>query len=283
MTLSGVSSGPSAELPGDEPVPAGVRRQWSFQFESTRDYLIPWLERNGALPSAGRVLEAGAGYAGCLAALRESRPGLDCEGLELKATRTDLANRLFRERGGKGLVVRQGDLTVRESLRDLRPPYELVILRDVIEHIEARRSALANIRSLLAPSGAAVFSFPSYVSPYGGHQQNLVTAPLRVPWLQLTPLFLPLVRRFEPAKYDDLASIRRCHLTTTRFDQDLRETGFEVVAERHFLSRPIFKYRYGLPVLPGGPLARIPLLKDLLLTAAWYVARPSRSMGDAPK
>jgi SAM-dependent methyltransferase len=254
-------------------VSATVRKNWRIQFESTRDYLVPWLEESGALPSTGRVLEAGAGYAGCLAAFQHVCPRLACEGLELKSARAHLATRLFQEYGGRVPTIHQGDLTKLESLGNLSPPYDLIVLRDVIEHIEARPTALRNIRSLLSPSGAAVFTFPSYLSPYGGHQQGLRARLLRLPWIQLTPIFLGLVRRADPKNYEEMASIWRCHITTHSFTRDVREAGLEIVAERHFFLRPIFKYRYGLPVVRGGPLGLVPLAKDLFLTASWYIAR----------
>jgi len=262
-----------SEASASSDLPAHVRRAWKVQLESTRDHLIPWLERHDALPRVGRVLEAGAGYAGALAALAEARPDVSCHAVELVTARARLGARLADEHAVRPPLFHQGDLTDVTSLGALEPPYDLIVLRDVIEHIEDRRAALENVRRLLGDSGTVAFTFPSYLSPFGGHQQNLKSPALRVPWLQLTPAFLPLVRWLDPRAHAEMASLRRCGLTTRRLERDLHHCGLGVVAKRHFLLRPIFRYRYGLPVVEAGPIGRVPGARDLLTTASWYLAR----------
>lgn len=264
-----------ARIPAD--VPAWEVGYWRLQYLLTRDHLLPHLRKHDALPSQGRVLEVGPAYAGCLAALHEAT-GLPAHGLELESSRVETAtviNEIVTE--GK-LDVRVGDITDARSLESLQAPFSFILLRDVIEHIEDRATALANCYDLLEPGGHILLTFPPYYSPFGAHQQILTPAWLRLPWLQLLPQFQSLVGHGEldEAKKTEMEDLRRCSLTISKFEAAISDLPFKVVARDHFLFRPIFRYRYGLPKLSGRVLSSVPILRELLITGAWYLLRRPR-------
>ena len=127
----------------------------------------------------------------------------------------------------------------------------------------------------MAPGGAVLFIFPPYLSPYGAHQQILSRVVLRLPWLQLLPFFPAMVRRLEPieGKVDEIAGLARCRLTIGRFEKALGELPWDKIAARHYLLRPAFCYRYGLPVIGASVVGRMPGLRELVVTGSWYLFR----------
>jgi len=265
-----------ARVPDD--VPRWKIAYWQFQYELTQQYILPFLRDHDALPASGRVLEVGAGEGGCLAAISDAT-GLPADGLELSASRTELAETLGRALAPGEFRVRVGDIADPASADVLSPPYGLVLLRDVIEHVEAPEAALANIHQLLAPGGSVLFTFPPYCSPYGAHQQILSRWELRLPWLQLLPGFSSLVERREPVdgKREEIRGLKRCSLTLGRFEDLIRCSLLRVTAGRHFLIRPAFRYRYGLPVVGASIAGKIPVVRELAVTGAWYLAERSSS------
>jgi hypothetical protein len=248
---------------------------WRFQHDLTRRYIVPFLERHGALPAQGRVLEVGAGEGGCLAALHQAT-GLPADGLELSASRSELARAIGAVLAGGGLRVQQGDITRDADLARLSPPYALILLRDVIEHIESIDAALANTRSLLDDAGALLLTFPPFYSPFGAHQQILHRRTLRLPWVQVLPFFPWIVRTWErnEGTRREIEGIRRCRLTIARLERALCRAQLEISGRAHYIVRPALQYRYGLPVIGGGVVAKIPGLREVALTGAWYLVRP---------
>jgi SAM-dependent methyltransferase len=247
-----------------------------MQYRLAEQFLVPFLRDHGALPTTGRVLEVGPSEAGCLAFLHEvtKLPG---DGIELSSERFFVARAINDALSDGSLALFVGDITNRASLASLTPPYTLILLRDVIEHIEAqnREGALRNCMELLAPGGHILFTFPPYYSPFGAHQQILSSTLLRLPWLQLNPLFLPMVRFFErdKDKCREMESLARCALTVDGFEGEMAGLDAELVDKELFLSRPVFKLRYGLPVLRPRFVTDYRFARDWLVTGAWYLYR----------
>lgn len=258
-----------ARIPDD--VPRWKIAYWEFQHALTRDYLLPFLSQEGAVPTEGTLLEVGAGEGGCLAALQEAT-GLPAIGVELSADRTALSRRINAVLAGD-LSLHVGDVTDRASLDALGGPFSLIVLRDVIEHVEARDLAVENLAGILAPGGHLFVTFPPYDSPFGAHQQVLTPRALRLPWLQLAPGYLRRVERLEPARHkiDEQASLRRCSCTIAGFERSAARAGLRIVRRRHYLLRPAFRYRYGWPAVPAGIVGIVPGIREVLVTGSWYL------------
>ncbi len=252
-------------------VPRWKVAYWEFQGAITRDHILPYLDAHGARPSSGRLLEVGAGEGGCLAALHVAT-GLDADGLELSAPRTELARAINEPLGFGAIRFAVGDVTDQATLGELRPPYALVLLRDVIEHVEALDRALGVLARLLAPGGHVLFTFPPYASPFGAHQQLLSRPILKLPWIQHVPGFLGLARRLDPDHSAEVLHLGRCRLGRRRMRAAIASSPLTLVDETAFVLRPAFRYRYRVPVVRAGLLGRLPGLGELLTTGAWFLA-----------
>jgi SAM-dependent methyltransferase len=98
----------------------------------------------------GRLLDLGCGDGGVLWLAR--RDGWEVEGVELFAEQAALV----RER--LGVPVAAADIMTYEGARGA---WDVVLLRHVLEHLPDPVRALAKIRDLLAPGGAAILEFPN--------------------------------------------------------------------------------------------------------------------------
>ncbi len=77
--------------------------------------------------------------------------------------------------------------------------FDLVLLLDVIEHLEDPLTALAEVHRVLRPGGRVLIAFPPYNSPWGAH----LTEHVRLPWAHLLcpePQLLELWREIHRKK-----------------------------------------------------------------------------------
>jgi SAM-dependent methyltransferase len=111
-----------------------------------------------ALPETARILEVGCGTGSNLLMLQ--RYGR-VDAIEPDAS----ARRLASERGG--IAVASGLLPDGVKLRDRA--YDLIVLLDVLEHVERDRDALAVLRAKLRPGGRLLLTVPAAPWMWSGH------------------------------------------------------------------------------------------------------------------
>jgi 2-polyprenyl-3-methyl-5-hydroxy-6-metoxy-1,4-benzoquinol methylase len=95
-------------------------------------------------------------------------------------------------------------------------PFDIVLFRDVMEHLEGPHKALDIVKRYLSPGGVVFIVFPPYFSPYGAHQQILPGKTIakipynKLPYLQLLPKpwFLRLVKA---------SALRTCHARRSHY------------------------------------------------------------------
>ena len=228
------------------------------QREFSRSYLIPYLKQNIPNFEQQKILEVGCGEAGFLDILAEL--DIDAVGLELEESRVEIA----RQKNPL-LNIQVGDITDREILNFLGKNYDLIIMRDVIEHIPDRQAAFTSMNKLLKVNGYLYITFPPRFSGFAGHQQNGKTLLSFVPFLHLFPEFLlrllQKVFRERPEVIQAVIQNYKIGLTIHSFNKFFRKSGFRLVKRDLFLSRPIYKIRFGVPALK---IPNIPILREFL-------------------
>lgn len=246
-----------------------------YQRTLAREYLIPILSRWGVALGGRSLLEVGSGNGGCGAAFSEA--GCRVVMMDTDERLVSLAAE-YNEKENVGAETFVGDVFDERASFYREGPFDIVMFRDVMEHLEDPAQALRIVRRSLAADGKVFVVFPPYYSPFGAHQQILPRKKVlfvpynKLPYLQLLPrkLFLSVVRGESPAhrEVERLSGIR---LTIRRFERCARDAGFAVQSKRMFLSRPSFALRYGLPVIGASLLGRIPVVNEVTVTAAYYL------------
>lgn len=233
-----------------------------FEYEASiaRDHLIPWLRRHQALPTNQAlrtlqvlpmvtVLDVGCGYGGTLAALKEACPQVRATGLDLDAAMAAEGQR----RLGEAAQIEHADFFQWSG-----GPFDLILMRDVLEHIRQPEQALARAAGMLRPGGWIFASFAPFYGPYGGHQHNGAGLFSSVPWIQMLPA--PAFRRLfrvEGNTYktrseldQDMDSVLETRLTLKRFLRAAEAAQLRIVARDSYLSRPDYRIKFGLPAVP---------------------------------
>lgn len=119
-------------------------------------FLLPLLRGRGIELDGRSVLDVGCGYGGVLAALAEAHRLGEALGVDLDAHMVG---------DGAARCPRGVRLEVKDFLSLEGKRFDLILLRDVLEHIVEVERALAHAARLLAPGGAVFASFaPFYLS-----------------------------------------------------------------------------------------------------------------------
>lgn len=235
------------------------------QIKHTESYLVPYFRQHLPNWQGLKILEIGCAEGGFLEVLQ--RAGMQARGVELEAARVEIARAK-----NPHLNILIGDITDPNIVEQFCERFDLIVMRDVMEHIPDRQSAFANISRLLTEKGHLYITFPPRFSGFAGHQQNARTFLKLIPYLHLLPdqllRWLGKALREDPALIESIILNYRQGLSIRSFERYCRQYGFQAVVKELFLFRPVYKTRFNLnPV----KIPNIPLLRELLAFGCEYL------------
>lgn len=211
------------------------------QQKFTESYLIPYFEKHLPDFRSTRILEVGCAEAGFMDVL--SKNGFDIMGLELEEHRVKTA---LEKNPNLNIIV--GDITKNSIVETIGKTFDLIVMRDVIEHIPDRMATFGNISKLLETEGYLYITFPPRFSAFAGHHQNYKSVLKLFPYFQLLPN--PLIRglagifKESPAITKQVILNSKVGLTIRKFEQYYRQFDFKPVVKDLFLFRPVYGIRF---------------------------------------
>ena len=247
-----------------------------MQRRTAQDHLLPWVKPFMPTDRSWKVLEVGCAEAGVLKAFLQH--GHSAMGIELDEHRAGLAKQFLAEEIAEGRAsIRRDNIYDVEAEDLLEGGFDLVILKDVIEHIEHQELMVPRLAEFLAPGGRIVFAFPPWLMPFGGHQQLGFTPWVsRIPWLHVLPKglyarYLKMVGEPEHIQ-KELISIYNTGISIERFEGIVRQSGLHQDARILWLFNPIYAFKFGIKAqaLPSV-FAALPYIRNTYCTAAYYL------------
>ncbi len=164
------------------------KRYFEMQAQNARSYIVPFVEKHMVITPGMRVLEIGCAGAGVLKAFTEK--GCITVGVELDEPRLVLAREFMKEELEQGRIsFVSKDIYKVDIEQELKGRFDIVILKDVIEHIHNQEKLIGWMKGLLNPAGVIFFGFPPWQMPFGGHQQIMTNKLLsKLPYFHLLPM-----------------------------------------------------------------------------------------------
>ncbi len=241
------------------------------QANTTKRYVIPFIESVCKLKPEMRILEIGCGEGGNL------KPFLDegylCTGIDLNAAQIANARHFFAGHPHADKLT-----LIERDIYDITNPehYDIIILRDVIEHIHNQERFMGFLKRFINNGGVVFFGFPAWQMPFGGHQQICVSRISRMPWVHLLPqkLYAALLRRAgeNEGTVQGLLEIKQTGISLERFERILRAEGYKVLKKEYWFIQPNYEVKFHLKKRRVPPLLRdIPWLRNFYTTAGYYV------------
>jgi len=253
------------------------RQYFEEQARTTEKFVIPFIESVRPLRTGMRVLEIGCGEAGNLMPFLER--GCQCVGVDLSPHRIQLAESFFSGHPNRDrLELYAEDIYEARSL--LAEPFDLILMRDVIEHIPDQKRFMGYVKAFLKPDGLFFLGFPPWQMPFGGHQQ-ICAHPLlaKLPYYHLLPS--PVYRRIlqwggEPdLRIQELLEIKATGISMERFKRIVEGEGYRVLKEQAYLIQPNYETKFGLkPRKQSAVVAALPGIRNFLTSALYILLAP---------
>lgn len=253
--------------------------RYQQQVDNSRNYVIPFIEKEFPDIAGLKVMEVGCGEGGVLTPLLEK--GCICVGVDLSQQRIDLAEGFLKEYTGTGqLRLIAKNIYDLDFLGEYRHTFDVIILKDAIEHIPDQEKIIGHLKQLLSPRGQVYFGFPPWYMPHGGHQQVCTSKVLTLmPYIHLLPrpLYRGLLRAFKEPEpiIQELMEIKDTGISIERFERIVKRQQYKITQRKFYLINPIYKYKFGVSAREQWkPLAAIPFVRNFFTTCVYYLIKP---------
>lgn len=243
------------------------------QAYTTRKYVIPYISDFHPVHQGMRILEIGCGEGGNMKPFVE----LGCEviGVDINEQQLDRGRGFFEDLGHH-----DNPTMIFRDIYKVHPEevgtFDVIMLRDVIEHIPDQDRFMGHVRQFLKDDGVIFFGFPPWYMPYGGHQQMCRTRMGKLPYIHLLPRplyrqYLKLAGEHEKA-IETRLDIYDTGISIERFNRIVRENGFRFLDETLYLFNPNYQVKFSLTPRKQLPLLRsIPFLRNFYTTCCYAV------------
>jgi SAM-dependent methyltransferase len=258
-------------------IPESCKYYWNYQYLLAKKVLVSYLSGLNAFHEGFIVTEIGCGEGGVLSAFVEAGASKGI-GTDIDIGRIKVGEKIVNKLN-LNISFSGHDIIGEEPKDEWLQKSDLVLLRDVIEHLEDSRVALSNIKKIIKPGGYLFVTFPPYHSPFGGHQHIAYNLTGKLPYIHLLPkkLFFKLVAIGKSSNLDEIKRIRQISLTPKKFLKASQETGFSIIKQDYYLLRPVFKMKFGLPAIKLTGISFLPLIKKYFSLEASYLLRKDKT------
>ncbi len=253
------------------------KRYFQFQFEHSRDYILPMVSE--FLPKSQKleVMEVGSAEAGVLKAFTDV--GHSAVGVEISESRVKNAKKFLEKEISEGKVEFFVDDIHKVGAEKFTKRFDLIIMKDVIEHVYDQQAMLARLQSFLKPEGLIFIGMPPWCMPFGGHQQLLTSKFLnKLPYFHLFPR--PIYRGFMKMSGEKkdiikgLMEVRDTKISINRFKRISKKANLKLVKQQLYFINPNYKYKFGMrPRKQNIVISKIPIFRDFVTTTAYFLLR----------
>ncbi|OYT10650.1 MAG: SAM-dependent methyltransferase [Bacteroidetes bacterium 4572_112] len=240
---------------------------------TTKKYVIPFIEDTMKIDTNTSILEIGCGEGGNL------KPFVDMGfkrvvGIDLSELKIENAKNFYEEHEYKDNIE-----FIAQDIYDITDfeKFDIIIMRDVIEHIHNQERFMKFVKNFLKPSSKFFLAFPPWMNPFGGHQQACKSRVLsKLPYFHILPkpLFKLLLKIAGEEQYmiDAMLEVKETGLTIERFERILKKNDYKIDKRIYYLINPNYEVKFKLKLREQFALiAAIPYFRDFFTTTSYYV------------
>jgi SAM-dependent methyltransferase len=250
-------------------------RYFNEQALTSRKYVVPFIQEVMPVGARTAVLEVGCGEGGNLLPFVE----MGCQrvvGIDLSAGKIGNAKRYFAAKEGRERVT-----FIADDIYNVTPEqigqFDVIITRDVLEHIHGQERFMQVMRKFLKPGGRFFLGFPPWHNPFGGHQQMCESKWLsKVPYFHILPgpVYRSILKAFGETdeKIVVLQEIKDTGITIERFQRILKKEQYRIDKRTFYFINPNYEVKFGLkPREAWRWVSALPGLRNFLITTNYYL------------
>lgn len=239
------------------------------QAYTTETYVIPFIEKRKAITPSTSILEIGCGEGGNLKPFLDR--GCPVTGIDLSEGKIEAAEKLFAPHPRR----KEATFICRDiyEVERLDRQFDVILLRDVIEHIPDQQKFMPFIRRFLKPDGVVFVAFPPWRNPFGGHQQicrnKLIS---HTPYIHLLPKAL-YRKCLESAgeNVQEMLEIRATGISLERFFSIVKKGNYRLDESVLYFINPNYEIKFGLKPRTLTGLFNIPYLRNFWTTCGYFL------------
>ena len=241
------------------------------QSYTTEKYVIPFIEKHKQITANSHILEIGCGEGGNLKPLLDR--GCKVTGIDIDAPKIEAGKKLYADHPHQAnLSLICEDIF---KVKTLQHQIDVIILRDVIEHLPHQAEFITVMRQFLKEDGVVFVAFPPWQNPFGGHQQICNSKLLsHFPFLHLLPKSLYkwcLTTAGENPQA--LMEIKETGISLERFLRIVKKGDYQVAEEVLYFINPNYEVKFGLKPRKIFECANIPYLRNFWTTCGYYLLK----------
>jgi cyclopropane fatty-acyl-phospholipid synthase-like methyltransferase len=253
------------------------KRYFDIQLMNAEKYVLPFIEEKFSIEPGMRVLEIGCGEGGVLKAFINK--GCEGVGVELDAIRIEDAKIFLPEDIANGkLKFVTKDIYQSDPETDFNGLFDIIVLKDVIEHIHDQAKLIGWMKIFLKPGGIVFFGFPPWYMPFGGHQQICKSKISKLPYIHLLPksIYKGILKN-RNENVEEMMEIRETGISIERFEKICNKEGYNFLNKRHYFINPIYEWKFGWkPKKQAAIIKAIPFFRNFLTTCVYYIITPNK-------
>jgi SAM-dependent methyltransferase len=255
--------------------------KWHFDREQyfcqqsviTEKILLPFITSRFPVSSNTKVVEIGCGEGGNLLPFLEK--GCYVTGVDCSQIRIERAQKYYAQHPLKNNLT-----LIAKNIFDSNPSetgkFDLIILRDSLEHIANQDLLIPHLKEFLNPNGIFLICFPPWQMPFGGHQQICQNRFLsKIPYIHLLPekIFIQLLKIFREKDYriQELIDIRHTRLNIEKFKKLINQNKLTILRKELYLINPAYQFKFHLKPLKLPLFLNIPYLRNFYTSACYYL------------
>ena len=250
------------------------QKYFDEQVYTTQKYVVPFISEFLEMNSTINVLEIGCGEAGNLKPFVDL--GCKATGIDLSQSKIESGKVFYANHPNKqNLVLIAQDIY--KTGDDFNQHFDLIIMRDTIEHIPNQEMFMGFVKKFLKPAGLFFLAFPPWQSPFGGHQQVCRNKFLSaLPYFHLLPRFLytGVLMLFGESgdTVQNLLEVKSTGISIDRFNRITEKESYDVNKVVHYFINPNYEIKFKLrPRRQLKFIAGIPVLRNFMVTASYYL------------
>lgn len=241
---------------------------------TTLTYVIPFVRSTMAVTPKTSVLEVGCGEAGNLKPFVDM--GCPSYGIDMSESKIQNAHKFYDGNANINCLHLIAD-DAYHLAKHTQLKFDLIMMRDTIEHIYNQEKFMAFIRHSLSENGKIFVAFPPWMNPFGGHQQTCKSRFLsKLPYFHLLPrpLYKGILKLFGETEVNivSLMEIVDTRLTIERWERILQTENMSIDKRVFYFINPNYEVKFGLkPRKIWGWIGAIPWFRNFFVTTAYYV------------
>lgn len=248
------------------------------QAYTSKKFIIPFVSDIIPVNSEMRVAEVGCGEGGNLMPFLDL--GCFVTGIDISERKISDAILFFSNHPSKEkITLINNDIYNLQENEGLK--FNLIIMRDALEHIPDQNELLEHLKTFLSPEGIILFAFAPWRMPFGGHQQVCNSKFLsNLPFFHILPgtIFRFILKFFGESQYriDDLMQVRDTRISIQEFLNILRKRNYTIVKQAYYFINPNYEIKFKLKARKLPLMMNIPYLRDFFVTALYTIVKQQK-------